>query len=100
MCFPCSFHLQNIGDCVCFCFNKCFYLKYWTKKIIIVILKILSQSMSLQCNSNYFMCNKKATSNNPVMDDKITSGLKSSKIHVLEHCMPSSAPVFFFPNFP
>lgn len=96
MCFPCSFHLQNIGDCVCFCFNKCFYLKYWTKKIIIVILKILSQSMSLQCNSNYFMCNKKATSNNPVMDDKITSGLKSSKIHVLEHCMPSSAPVFFF----
>ena len=52
--------------------------------------------MSLQCNSNYFMCNKKATSNNPVMDDKITSGLKSSKIHVLEHCMPSSAPVFFF----
>lgn len=95
MCFPCSFHLQNIGDCVCFCFNKCFYLKYWTKKIIIVILKILSQSMSLQCNSNYFMCIKKATSNNPVMDDKITSGLKSSKIHVLEHCMPSSAPVFF-----
>ena len=51
--------------------------------------------MSLQCNSNYFMCIKKATSNNPVMDDKITSGLKSSKIHVLEHCMPSSAPVFF-----
>ena len=42
------------------------------------------------------MCNRKATSNNPVMDDKITSGLKSSKIHVLEHCMPSSAPVLFF----
>ena len=35
---------------------------------------------------------RKATSNDPVIDNIITSGLKSFRRNVLMHCMPSSAP--------